>query len=63
MTKKPKNGKLTRTNQSLRFYSQANEDWEEEIYFKCGLNKKDLKNLLLRGYSLNLGERILFGKA
>ena len=36
---------------SLRFYSQAKE-WKEEVSFKFGLNKYDLKNLfLVRGDS------------
>ena len=46
---------------SLRFYSQAKDCWGEEVYFKFGLNKKDLKNfLLVRGDSLDLGERRKF---
>jgi len=40
---------------SLRFYSQAKECWGEEVYFKFGLSREDLKNLLLlRGDSLDL---------
>ena len=43
---------------SLRFYSQAKECWGEEVYFKFGLSREDLKNLLLlRGDSLDLGIR------
>ena len=43
---------------SLRFYSQAKEYWGEEVYFKFGLSREDLKNLLLlRGDSLDLGIR------
>ena len=43
---------------SLKFYSQAKDCWKEEVYFKFGLNKEDLKNLLLvRGNGLDLGER------
>ena len=46
---------------SLRFYSQAKDGWGEEVYLKFGLNKEDLKNLLLvRGDSLDLGERRKF---
>ena len=43
---------------SLRFYSQAKECWGEEVNFKFGLNKVDLKNLLLvKEDSLDLGKR------
>ena len=46
---------------SLSFYSQAKDCWGEEVYFKFGLNKEDMKNLLLvRGDSLDLGERHKF---
>jgi hypothetical protein len=46
---------------SLRFCSQAKECWGAEVYFKFGLNKENLKNLLLvRGDSLDLGERRKF---
>ena len=40
---------------------QEIKEWEEYVYFKFGLNKKDLKNLLLvRGENLNLGKRRKF---
>ena len=40
----------------LRFYSQAKGCWGEEVYFKFGLSREDLKNLLLlRGDRLDLG--------
>ena len=46
---------------SLRCYSQGKDCWGEEVYFKFGLNKEDLKNLLLvRRDSLDLGERRKF---
>ena len=42
---------------SSRFYSQAKECLGAEVYFTLGLNKEDLKNLLLvREDSLDLGE-------